>query len=165
MISNEVEGFFRDFEIRDEQTFYDFHQAIQEELGYDTSQLASFFLSTKHWEKGLEFTLFEMSDPHSEDNNSMTMDMAKLSEYIAANKQHLLYVYDFFSERAFFLELVKVKEDNTDKKYPVCVEGRGEAPEQIIIDATELDLNEPGGSPSDDDPGNIAGTDDFILDE
>ncbi len=142
MISNEVDGFFRDFEIRDIQNFYDFHKIIQEELDYDTSQLASFFISNKDWEKGMELTLLDMSDPDGQYGNSAAMEDVRLAEFVTKKKQHLLYVYDFFTERMFFLELVEVREDDTDKKYPVCIERRGDPPPQIMIQDGDIDMDE-----------------------
>ncbi len=134
MISHEDEDFFRDFEIRDEQNFLDFHYAIQDELGYDKGQIASFFISNEEWEKKTEITLFDMTDPDDGTSEAVTMENTPLSQYVVANKQHLLYVFDFFSERAMFLELVDVREDNTAKSFPVCIQRRGEPPQQIVLD-------------------------------
>ena len=58
MISHEEEQFVRDFEVLSGQTFYDLHVAIQKELRFDTSQIASFYLCNDKWEKEIEITLF-----------------------------------------------------------------------------------------------------------
>lgn len=122
--------FYRDFEIREDQSFYDFHSAIQDELGYDKTQLASFFLANENWEKGLEINLFDMQ----EDSFTPVIDMdIKLRELIGGRNQRLLYVFDFFSYRAFYLELLDVIPPGNDKAYPCCISGTGAPPEQIII--------------------------------
>jgi hypothetical protein len=122
--------FYRDFEIREDQTFYDFHSAIQEELGYDKSHIASFFLASETWERGLEINLLDMMD------GSFTpvigMDI-QINELIGKKNRRLLYVFDFFSDRAFHLELMSVVAPGNDKTYPCCVSGDGTPPEQTLI--------------------------------
>ena len=49
IISNEAEGFVREFELQGNQTFYDFHLAIQKNLEYDNSQIASFQITDQSW--------------------------------------------------------------------------------------------------------------------
>jgi hypothetical protein len=122
--------FYRDFEIREDQTFHDFHSVIQEELGYDKSQISSFFLASETWERGLEINPLDMMD------GSFTpvigMDI-QLHELIGGKNRRLLYVFDFFSDRAFHLELVSVTAPDDAKTYPCCISGDGSPPEQTII--------------------------------
>jgi hypothetical protein len=76
VLSDEDESFVREFEFLESQTLLDFHNIIQEELEYDKSQMASFYLATDNWEKEEEFTLFDMG------TGSSTMDTAVLEEII-----------------------------------------------------------------------------------
>jgi hypothetical protein len=50
VLSDEDEAFIREFEFLESQTLLDFHNALQEELEFDRSQIASFYLSTENWE-------------------------------------------------------------------------------------------------------------------
>ncbi len=135
MISNEKDDFHRDFVLKEEQTFFDFHQIIQQELEYDQTQLASFFTSNDKWEKIMEITLVDMTDPIEENvPTKRIMATTQLSEMVKDNKQHLLYIFDFFSERGFFIELVEMSKNNNNLKYPSCIERRGTPPKQISIE-------------------------------
>jgi hypothetical protein len=138
--SNEDEEFLREIEIKPNHTFFDFHKAIQSSVGYEQGQMASFFLSDENWEKGREITLFEMSD--DEDSDILVMDVAMLSEFITPKNSRLVYVFDFFSERAFFIELLEVKNENNRNKYPLCTRSLGIPPAQIVYgekESEELD--------------------------
>lgn len=129
-LSSENDDFVRDIEIQEEQTFYDLHKAIQDSVGFDSTQMASFFLTTIDWHKEQEITLVEMDDCETP---KLTMEKTIIADVISKEKQKLLYVFDFFTERAFFVEVVEKKEEGLII-YPACVQSQGEAPEQIQED-------------------------------
>ncbi len=130
IISGEDEEFVREILIDSKSSFLTFHKAIQESVGYDQGQLASFFLSDDDWGKGQEITLMMMD----EESDSLLMDEVHLKDYIEAAKDRLIYTFDFFGNRGFFVEVLDVApEKNLDK--PVVVRTMGDAPEQIVIDA------------------------------
>lgn len=129
MISAEDKAFLRDYEVDASQSFLTFHQAIQENLGYDPSQLASFFLSDEHWNKGLELTLIDMENDAGP--AAIPMDSVKIKELIKCRRERLLYVYDIFADKAFFLELIDIQEPSKKHKYPYCSASVGEAPLQL----------------------------------
>ena len=56
------EDVVRVIEVKSTQTFLDLHNAIQDSVGFDKSQLASFYVSDDQWKKGLEITLEQMGD-------------------------------------------------------------------------------------------------------
>ena len=60
VLSDEDEAFIREFEFLETQSLLDFHNSLQEELEFDKSQIASFYMATESWEKEEEFTLFDM---------------------------------------------------------------------------------------------------------
>jgi len=132
MISNEDKKFFRDIDIEEGSTFFDLHDAIQDELGFDKAQLASFFITDDKWQKKHEISLLDMKGGKADD--PLIMDETIISEHIKELKQKLIYVFDFFSGRAFFLEFVEEKEKIRHKKYPHCSNGFGESPSQIKFD-------------------------------
>ena len=127
MLSDEDESFIREFEFLDSHTLLDFHYAIQDELEFDRSQLASFFMTSDNWEKEEEFTLFDMGA------NSATMDETLIDDVIIRKNQKLLYVFDYFNDRALFIEYTGEDEEDEDTEYPVCTGGKGEAPKQIFF--------------------------------
>ena len=137
-ISDEKKDFFRDIEISNSQTFGDLHNAIQEELEYDKSQMASFFLCTPLWEKEQEITLIDMKLDSS--STPLLMESTTLESVINEKQQRILYIFDFFSERAFFIELTSLSPEIAGIEYPRVNRGEACAPEQIAID-TSTDLN------------------------
>ena len=131
LLSSENDDFIRDFEISSEQTFYDLHLAIQKNCNYDTSQIASFFLCNTDWEKENEITLFELSEDLGK--NILVMDNSILSRHITGLRQKLLYIFDIFNERAFFIEVVDIRDAVTSKSYPICTLSEGSPPVQILL--------------------------------
>lgn len=127
-ISSEEESFVREFELNKDNTLLDFHKTLQEELEYDSSHMALFFLTTDKWEKEEEFTLFDMG------SDTTVMDEVIIDDLIMDEKQKMLYVFDIFNERALFIECVGKTEEVKDRKYPVCTRSQGMPPQQIMPD-------------------------------
>ncbi len=134
LLSPEISDFYCDIEIKSNQTFYTLHNYIQDIVNYDSSQLASFFLTNKKWEKEMLITILDMAD---EENQNMVMDKTKIGDLVKEKGQKLLYVYDFFSERSFFIEMVSIRDDDNEH-YPVCTASGGEVPEQIKLGDTSM---------------------------
>ena len=126
VLSDEDELFIREFEFLDTHTLLDFHNVLQDELEYDKSQLASFFITTDNWEKEEEFTLFDMGV------GSSTMESAVLEDIIFRKNQKLLYMFDFFNERGLFIEYVGEYEED-GKDLPACTNSKGAPPKQVIF--------------------------------
>jgi hypothetical protein len=130
VLSDEDESFVREFEFLDSHTLMDFHTQIQDELEFDKSQMASFYLSTDNWEKEEEFTLFDMG------TGSSTMDDAVLEDVIFRKNQKLLYVFDFFNDRALFIEYTGETNEIDGREYPSCTNSKGVPPKQVVFGAT-----------------------------
>jgi len=128
MISGEEKAFLRDYEIDSNQTFFDFHKLIQSNLGFDSNQLASFFLADEEWNKGLELTLLDMENDGGP--AAIPMGSVKIKEILKEKKERLLYVYDIFNDNLFFLELMDVYPPDCKLNYPYCSASVGEAPPQ-----------------------------------
>jgi hypothetical protein len=134
ILSHEAEDFVKEVAIDDTLTFADLHNCIQETLTYDATQMASFFTTDSEWNKEIEITLFDMAESDSE--LLKVMQETLVSDFLFEVGQRLLYVYDFFSERAFFMEVIQVADGKLEK--PNCYRNEGKAPEQIMIgDFTE----------------------------
>jgi len=125
-----------DFEIQiiahENILFSDLHQAIQSALEYDPLQMASFFLSNENWEKEQEIALLDMEG----NGDVLLMEDLKLSEKLLEEGQKVLYLYDFFSERVFFMNIDEISEVK-EKIFSIDVEG--EIPMQINIDNEGID--------------------------
>ncbi len=127
VLSDEDESFVREFEFLDSHTLMDFNNMIQDELEFDKSQMASFYMATDSWEKEEEFTLFDMG------TGSSTMEVAVLEDIIFRKNQKLLYVFDFFNDRGLFVEYTGESKEVEGREYPVCINSKGVPPKQVIF--------------------------------
>jgi hypothetical protein len=129
ILSDEVDNFTREIAISSEASFLDLHNIILDCVGYSKDQMTSFFICNDEWEKGTEVTLIEMDN--SPEVDSWIMESTKLSELIEDEGQKLLFVFDYLTERAFFLELFQfvLGKDIAKAK---CILSEGEAPAQTI---------------------------------
>ena len=127
VLSDEDESFVREFEFLETHTLMDFHNLIQDELEFDKSQLASFYIATDNWEKEEEFTLFDMG------TGSSTMEVAVLEDIIFRKNQKLLYVFDFFNERALFVEFTGEAKEVHGRELPTCTNSKGVPPKQVVF--------------------------------
>jgi hypothetical protein len=134
VLSDEDESFVREFEFLDTHSLIDFHNLIQEELEFDKSQMASFFMATDNWEKEEEFTLFDMG------TGSSTMETAVLEDIIFRKNQKLLYVFDFFNDRALFIEYTGEAKEVEGRELPNCTNSKGIPPKQVIFGSSSRKL-------------------------
>ena len=127
LLSDEDELFIREFEFLESQNLMDFHNLIQEELEFDKSQMASFFMATDNWEKEEEFTLLDMG------TGSSIMEEAILEDIIFRKNQKLLYVFDFFNDRSLFIEYIGEAPEIDGREYPNCTNSKGLPPKQVVF--------------------------------
>jgi hypothetical protein len=119
--------------------------------------MTSFFICNDDWEKEQEITLEEMdTDPEID---SWVMKDTQLNELVEDEKQKLLYVFDYMTERCFFIELLEIITGKS-MKTPKCTRSGGEIPKQII-DFEELTTK--GGSFNMDE--DFFGDQDFDLED
>ncbi len=109
-----------------------FHQVLQENLGYDPAQLASFFITSATWEKEKEITLIDMMP--DQEGETPIMGEVSMEEYISEVNQRMIYVFDFFSERALFMELIETSDQISSRKTPFIANQKGDPPVQLAMD-------------------------------
>ncbi|HNZ85333.1 MAG: hypothetical protein KA995_03860 [Paludibacteraceae bacterium] len=161
-ISDEVDNFMREITIDSAATFLDLHKAILESVSYTEEGMASFFICNDYWEKEQEITLIEMDTSSEYDN--YVMEQTGLEEFISEEKQKILYVFDYFTDRAFFIELKEIIPTKRQEK-ALCTKKMGEAPSQFVADIFEEDkVTKPAKvvTPLDE---NFYGDEDFDMDE
>lgn len=147
IISDEADDFLREIQIDPDATFYDFHKAILESVGYSDDQMTSFFICDDYWEKEKEITLEEMDD--NPEMDSWVMKDTAINELVEEEKQKLLYIFDYMTERCFFIELSEII-TGKHMKGAKCTRKQGEAPKQTMDfdefeaknNASALDLDE-----------------------
>lgn len=133
IVSDEVDNFRREIKIDADSTFLALRNAICDSVGYDKNQMSSFFICDDGWEKDVEITLEDMGSDSSED--VYLMDDSIISDFVEDEGQRLLYVFDYMTDRCFFMEL-KETEPGKTLLDPLCTVARGKAPAQ------EMDLDE-----------------------
>ena len=150
IISNEDQEFYRDLVIDGSDTFLDFHHVLQENLDFDPTQLASFFITDNNWEKEKEITLIDMMQEAGAE--TLTMENVIMEQYFDDVNQRMIYVFDFFSERAFFMELIEYSDQVSPRKTPFIAQSVGDPPQQLALDMLMDELADEGeADPYDDD--------------
>ena len=160
LISDETEDFVREIQIDPEATFYDFHEAILKSVGYTDDQMTSFFICDDDWEREKEVTLEEMDD--NPEMDSWVMKDTRISDLVEEEKQKLLYVFDYMTERSFFIELSEII-TGKHMKGAKCTKTQGEAPKQLM-DFDEFEAKT-GTAYSLDMDENFYGDQDYNLDD
>lgn len=130
LVSDEVDNFKREISIDADASFLDLRNAICDCVGYDKSQMSSFFLCDNNWEKEREITLEDMGYDSSDVDVDL-MEDTLLIDAIEDEGQRLMFVFDYMTDRAFFMELKKI-EPLKGLKDPVCTLSMGNPPAQFV---------------------------------
>lgn len=136
LVSDEVSNFAREIEIDSENTFLQLRNAVLESVDFSKDELDSFFLCDDDWQKHEEITLEDMGDSSS-DQDTWLMEETPLSELIEDEGQRLIFVFDYLTERSFFMELKEMIPSRSLKE-PICTFKKGKAPVQSV-DLEEFD--------------------------
>lgn len=123
--------------VNGEQTFQQFHDKIVETLGFDGSQMASFFTIDKMGNRGREIALMEMSAEDDDENGTLVMDVTTIREVINASCIELEYVYDFFANQYLKVEYAGEYIGDSADVLPLCVYCDGVLPHQTAYDVNE----------------------------
>lgn len=129
ILSDEADDFKREIMIDSEDTFLDLHNTIIDAVGYTKDQMSSFFICEDDWSKKTEITLVEMDTTSEVDN--YIMEDTVLEDLLEDEGQKLLYVFDYMTERAFFMELGEII-TGKDLKSPKCTKTEGLPPAQFV---------------------------------
>lgn len=128
MLSDENDRFVREYEVRSDATLLDLHEFILQALEYEPC-MASFFTADDRWEKQREFTLLDMNDGSGQ--TPETMDRVVLGQILHNRRDRLIYLFDLFGDRAYYLELADVYEVDPKAAYPREIYAQAEAPDQF----------------------------------
>ena len=137
MLSDENDNFVRDFEVDPMMKLSEFHDFIIKSISYDDC-MASFFTADEEWQRCREFTLMDMGDiGYDGEDAPLPMSKTSLAEIIVADYTRLIYLFDMFADRAYYLELTGAKEAEPGFEYPRVSFENAPAPDQYDPDATE----------------------------
>lgn len=158
IVSDEADNFLREIKIDAEASFLDLHNIILQSVQYTNDQMSSFFICDDDWSKKTEITLVDMGTSPEED--SYIMEETHLEDLIEDEGQKLLYVFDYLTERAFFIELREII-PGKDIDKPVCSRSEGEPPKQTV-NFDEVDTKSVASNPLDED---FYGDSEYDIDE
>ena len=127
MLSDENDRFVRDYEIMYDATLLEFHEFLLEALEYEPC-MASFFTADNRWEKEREFTLMDMDD--GSEQAPLPMADVKRGQIIHRLRDRLIYLFDMFGERAYYLELTGAYEAEEGASYPREIYAVADVPDQ-----------------------------------
>jgi len=142
--SQECKNFQLEVELSKRHSFFDFHSIIQKSLGYESHQLASFFIPDK---RGLKEKEISMLDLGMNGAAYYIMQKTCLSDLIHSKGQKLIYTFDFLNDRSLLIELIEVVMGKNLSE-PMVILKKGETPAQVlgeevdVIDQYPSDLND-----------------------
>ncbi len=136
MLSDENDHFVRDYEVLYDMTLLEFHDFLLRSLEYEQC-MASFFTADDRWNKLREFTLMDMGG--GGEGAPEPMDRITLGQIVHGNRDRLIYLFDLFGDRAYYLELTGAAEAQPDAKYPREIYAQAEVPDQYDPSKTHAD--------------------------
>lgn len=143
---DEVEDFVRDIEILSNDNFENFHKILLDAIGLDGKELASFYICDSKWNKQKEISLMDMGDdsdkeePEYEEDDEFSlrsklpifvMKDSLLKDFISDPHQHIMYEYDFLNPKVFYIELLKILQEEAGVTYPRCTKKEKELPKEL----------------------------------
>ena len=177
IVSDEADNFRREIQIDADSSFLDLRNAICDSVGYDKNLLSSFFMCDDGWEREQEICEEDMGADSSQD--VYLMEDTPICNFVEDEGQRLVWVFDYFTDRSFFIEMKK----STPGKHlsePICSVAQGTPPAQLVnlnefeakIDAkaaqqaaTDLDDEFYGSDEFNEDEFDAAGFDELSFDE
>lgn len=129
LLSDEVDDFRREIKIDADDTFLGLHKAIIKSVDFKDEEMSSFFICDDNWEKEKEITLVEMDTSPEED--SYVMNDCVLNDFLEDEGQKIMYVFDYMTERAFFIELREIITGQSIDEAQ-CSKSQGNPPEQFV---------------------------------
>lgn len=130
MLCDEDDYFLREYEVPYDMTLSDFREFIDRDVHYRSDSVTSFFTADSQWNKLEEFTSVDMDMGETEAEGPRVMSDTLLSQILHNNRDRLIYCFDLFNDRAFYLELIGAKKTEAGAKYPRTVAAQSDAPDQ-----------------------------------
>ena len=132
--SQESKSFRLEVEVDEKDSFFTFHSIIQQSAGFESHQLASFFISDGSWMKLKEISMLDMG---MKGGACYSMKRTKLADLIKTQKQNFIYTFDFFNDRSLYIELTGIIMEKNLRE-PLVTLKQGDAPVQVLDEEPEL---------------------------
>lgn len=146
LVSDEVTNFSREIEIDSCASFLELRNAILDSVDYTKDDIDSFFLCDDEWQRQEEITLEDMGS--ASDQDIWLMEDTPLNELIEDEGQKLVFVFDYMTERSFFMEMKEII-PGKNLSEAICTLKRGKAPSQKIdLDEFEAKFEQAVNNPN-----------------
>ena len=127
LLCDESESFILEIQLHGENTFLDFHRAIQCAMKFDDNYLASFWRTDDYWNKLSEATLIDMDR-----EGRLLMEDLTIRDWCRRKGQKFLYIFDYFTERSLFVKIMNIVTTNIESSvFPKIVKIEGQRPLQL----------------------------------
>lgn len=117
---------FRDILIDENDNFESLYHTILKAFRFEGNEMGSFYMSNDEWDKGHEIGLMDMRYSDEDEELSGVMKDAVLKDFMEAQDQKIILVYDFLRMWIFLIELLETT--NTSVNGPEIVLAVGIAP-------------------------------------
>jgi hypothetical protein len=129
----EMDDVVRWIEIKPSHTFMDFNNIIQEAIGFDNKEAASFFISDDRWRKISEIK--KEKPTHRESDLTGNLDAplmadTKIRTCVNDPHQHFIYIFDYQVQWTMMCELISIEASNEKQDYPRIYRTEGKPPRQ-----------------------------------
>lgn len=128
LASDESLGFRGEIKIDADDTFLVFHESIMKCVEFDNVEMTSFVMCDDDWRRKQEITLAEVET--DSDVDSFVMEEEVLSDWFDDEKEKLMFIFDYYNERGFYIELAEIIFGKNLSK-PTCRK-QGEPPVQFL---------------------------------
>jgi hypothetical protein len=128
IVSQESQNFLLEVALDEEHSFFDFHSIIQKSVGFESHQLASFFISDERKKKLVEISMLDLGVNGAA---FFIMQQTMLRDLLNKKGQQLIYTFDFLNDRSFFIELTGIIMEKHLNE-PFVTLKNGDAPVQVL---------------------------------
>lgn len=142
VVLDHEEQVFRDLLVEPKGSMQDLHEILLASFDIPNDQMASFYVSDEHWNKGQEIALMDMG---VNEEPTLLMSDTPLDEQLEL-RSRLLYVYDFLNLRIFYVEVISIEEVDPELEYPYIHMALGELPKmkdpfdlESLMEGVDLD--------------------------
>lgn len=123
----DMEDVERIIDVKGENTFMEFHHAIQDAIDFDRIKKASFYKANDNWRASTEYST------HPE-NGAKHADNVRLQQAIDDPYQKFIYIYDETDGNwELRVEVIKLGREESGQEYPLLVKSKGNAPKQYKV--------------------------------
>lgn len=122
----------REVRIKGHASLFNLHEQAYGAFGLEPGEMGSFYYSTQDWDQGEEVPMISMDD------HSLSMETLSVADFFEKSP-HALYVYNFLDMNIFYVEKIKVDEEEGFEEF-VVLNAVGELEKKISMGDTSPNL-------------------------